>query len=308
MAWTLDAPTGTYKDHALSTKIRMQAVEDTMVMKFLTPEPGYGKRRGQSVTITRVLQLPRAARVGELDSLPTGRPPIQTKSLAVSEWGFKIPMTEFEDNLTYFNLDGPFNSMLRDQIAVTMDDMAASALKTTPYKFIPALAGSVFDTDGTPSTLSDKNLDVSDLRLIRDELRRLKVPYFRGGKYIGILSTTAARGIKNDPEYKDWIAPTSSQPIMDGQLKDIEGFMLFESNNAVSFDDTVGASTTTGEAIFFGMDPGFLAVVQNPELRISGPLPDDLGRTRYLGWVGTIEAGLTWETAALSRVIHVTSS
>lgn len=308
MAWTLDAPTGSYKDHALSTRIRMEAVADAMVLKFLTPEPGFGKRRGQSITVTRILQLPLANRVGELDSLPSGRPAIQSKAVTVSEWGFKIPMTEFEENLTYFDLSNPFQSMLRDQIALTMDKMAADALKQTKTKFIPALAGSVFDTDGTPSTLSDKNLDVSDLRLIHDELRRLKVPPFRGSKYIGILSTTAARGIKSDPEYKDWLAPTTSDPLLSGIIKDIEGFLLFESNHAASFDDTVGSSTTTGEALFFGADPGFLASIQTPELRASQPIPEELGRTRFLGWVGTVEAGLSWETAALSRVIHVTSS
>jgi hypothetical protein len=174
-------------------------------------------------------------------------------------------------------------------------------------KFIPALAGSVFDTDGTPSTTSDKNLDVGDLRQIHDELRTLKVPYFRGGRYIGILSTRAARGIKNDPEYKDWIAPTSSDPIMTGQLKDVEGFSLFESNFPSAYADLIGSSTVTGEAVFFGQDPAVLAVVDNPELRAS-PITTDLGRFREVGWVGTIQAGLTWDVASLARVLHVSST
>ena len=210
MAWQLDTPSGTFKDHALSSAIRREAAYDLQTMRFLRPEPGYGKGKGQSITITRFRRLPLATTVADTDELPSGRPAMDTTSVQVSEWGFKIPMTEFEKNLSYIDLTNPFQSALRDQMSETMEVMATTALKLSPVKFIPALAGSVFDTDGTPSTLSDKNLDVGDLRQIHDQLRTLKVPYFRGGKYIGILSTRAARGIKNDPEYKDWLAPTTS--------------------------------------------------------------------------------------------------
>ena len=77
MAWTLDAPSGVYKDHALSSKIREAAIADAQFMRFLRPEPNFGKGRGQSVTITRVLPLARATRVSELDRLPSGRPAIR---------------------------------------------------------------------------------------------------------------------------------------------------------------------------------------------------------------------------------------
>lgn len=307
MAWTWDAPTGTYKNHALSSNIRREAVADALVMKFLRPESGYGKKRGDTITITRILKLPLAGRVSETDRLPSGRPAIQTKSLTVSQWGFKIPITEFEKNLTHFDLTNPFQQSLREQMALTMDVMSADALKTTPYKFVPLLAGSAFDTVTPTGSTADKNLDIGDLRQIHDELRGvLKVPSFRNGRYVGILSTRAARGIKNDPEYKDWLAPSTSAPLTTGRLVDVEGFALFESNHTDALADLVGASTTTGEAIFFGADAGFLAVIQNPEIRAG--IPEELGTFQEIGWVGTLEAGLTWEVAAQARVIHVDSA
>lgn len=278
-------------------------------MKFFRSEPGYGKGKGQSITITRVLQLPLAGRVTEQDRLPSGRPLIQTKSLTVSEWGFKIPMTEFEKNLGFFDITNVFQSMLRDQMSLTMDKMCADALKTTLYKFTPTVAGGSFSTNGTAGATADKNVDVDALRQIYDQLRGLKCPTYRNGLYVGILSTRAARGIKNDPEYKDWLAPTTSEPLTAGaagrRLKDIEGFMLLETNHANALLDLVGASTTCGEAIFFGADAGFLASIFQPELRAG--MPEDLGRFQEVGWVGELEAGLTWETASLSRCIHVTS-
>lgn len=307
MSWTFDAPTGTYRNFALSSNIRREAIENTQFMQFLRAEPGYGKQKGDTVTITRILKLPLATRVGETDRLPSGRPAIETKSVSVSQWGFKIPVTEFETNLSYFNIMNPFQQALRDQISLTMDVMGSTAMKLTPVKYVPTSTGGTFSTNGVAATLSDRNLGVSDLRQIYDRLADdLKVPTYKNGKYVGILSTKAARGIKNDPEYKDWIAPTSSAPLMNGKLIDIEGFTLFETNHHDALDQLVGSSTTTGEAVFFGADAAGLVRITDPEIRAG--IPEELGTFREVGWVGTLEAFLTWEKASLARVIHVSST
>lgn len=305
--WVFDAPSGSYKNHALSRDIRRQAIADAQFMRFFRAEPGYGKKKGESVTITRVLQLPLATRVNEQDRLPDGRPAIETKQVSVSEWGFKIPVTEFERDLTHFDMMNQFQMCLRDQIKLTMDKMCADALKLTPTKYTPLSTGGEFVTDGSADSTSDRNLAIQDLRRIWDELHGdLKCPTFRNGKYVGILSTRAARGIKNDSEYKDWIAPTNSGPMMTGRLYDVEGFMLIETNHTDALSDLIGSSTTTGEAIFFGGDAGGLVRIRDPELRAG--IPGDLGRFREMGWVGTIESFLVWEDADLSRVIHVDST
>lgn len=307
MAWVFDAPEGVYKNFALSTKIREQAIADTVFMKFLTPEPGFGKRKGESITITRFRQLPLATRVSETDRLPSGRPAFETKRVTVSEWGFKIPVTNFEQDLTYFDIMNPFQSTLRNQIELTCDKMAADALKLTAINYVPLSTGANLSTTGLPVGTSDRNLAVSDLRDIKDYLAgTLKCPPYKNGKYVGVLSTKAARGIKNDPEYKDWIAPTSSDPLMNGVLKDIEGFTLIETNNYSALANLAGTSTTTGEALFFGADAAGLMQVQAPELRMG--LKEDMGRFQDIGWVGIMEAFLTWEPADLSRVVYVTSN
>lgn len=305
MTWTFDAPTGVYKDHALSANIRQAAVADTEFMRFARPEGGFGKGKGQSVTITRIFPLPTATRVAELDRLPSGRPLIDTTSITVSEWGFKIPMTDFEENLTFYDITNQFQAVLRDQMRLTMDDMVADAFKTTQIVYSPLVAGGVFGTAGIPVGTSDVNLSIGDLRVLYDELRDLKVPKFRNGRYVGILGTKAARGIKNDSEYKDWQAPTTSAPFMDGQLRNVEGFMLVETNNDEALSNSLGVGGILGEAVFFGSDAVVQAIVDEPELRAG--LPEDLGRFRDVGWVGTLEAGLVWTDADHARVIHVNS-
>lgn len=306
MAWQFDAPTGVYRDHALSSRVREAAIADAQFMRFARPESGYGKGKGASITITRVFPLPLAQRVTELDRLPSGRPAIDTKAITVSEWGFKIPVTEFEKNLTHFDLTNQYQRVLRDQMKLTMDDMVADAFKTTPIRYTPMTSGPTIQTNGAFGATADVNLGVSDLREIHDYLHgTLKAPKYRNGKYVGILSTKASRGIKNDPEYKDWQAPTTDGPFKDARLRDVEGFMLIETNHFDALSNTVGNGSVLGEAIFFGEDAVALATVDEPELRAG--IPEDLGRFRDVGWVGTLEAGLVWDSATYARAIYVGS-
>lgn len=308
MSWTFHAPTGTHRNHALSSDIRRQAISDAQFMKFFRAEPGFGKKRGESVTITRIMKLPIANRVSELERLPAGRPAIETKQVNVSQWGYKIPMTEFETQLTHFNLMDPFQAALRDQITLTMDSMCADALKLTPVKYTPLTTGGEFVTDGTADSTSNRNLEVQDLRRLHDRLHGdLKCPKFKNGRYVGILSTRAARGLKNDVDYKDWFAPSTNQPLITGKLaSNLEGFDLYETNHTDALSDLVGASLTTGEAVFFGADAGGLVSIMQPELRTGQP--EELGLFREVGWVGALDAFLVWERPSLARCIHVTST
>ena len=81
--------------------------------------------------------------------------------------------------------------------------------------------------------------------------------------------------------------------------------MLIETNHFDALANAIGTGSVLGEAIFFGEDPVALATVDEPELRAG--IPEDLGRFRDTGWVGTLEAGLIWDLAASARVVYVGS-
>jgi N4-gp56 family major capsid protein len=314
MAWALHAPTFTYRDHTLSNEVRREAIPDALTMQFLKREGQFGKGKGDTYTMTRILRLPLAARIAEMDQLPDGRPALVTKNVSISRWGFKIPITEMEEDLTKYNLPNEFKASLREQITLTMDVMAAGALKQTPWKYVPTAAGFDFATTGTAGATSDRNFGIQDLRTLWDTMRTgnggaaAPVPPMKDGSYNLIGSTRLMRGIKNDPEYKDWMAPSTSGPIKDGKLPEkVEGFRLFESNHDAAWSDLAGASTTTGEGVAFGTDAAGYLDVRTPDIRMSIPVPDDLGTVRWIGWVGIMEAFLTWETATLARAVHITS-
>jgi len=307
--WLADSPAGVYRDHALSAQIRQDAYADTVVAPFLRTEPGYGSRQGQSVTVTRMGRLSRAGTVSDQDRLPVVRPAVTTHAVTVKEWGNKVELTEFETDLTHYDLEAQVKENLRDQMGITTDYMCATALKTTLVKFTPKVASQTFTTNGAAvAGASDRNLNVSDVQVIRDYLRQtLVAPPYRNGRYVGVLSTRCARGVKNDPTYKDWFVYRNEQAFIKSYVASFEDVDFYETNSTDALLDLSGTSTTTGEALFFGADPGFMAVVRDPELRVS-PKVHDLGRIWEVGWVGTVEAGLSYVLATNTRVVHVCSA
>lgn len=312
MSWLFDAPTGVFRNHALSSDIREQSMKDVVFPQFASTEQGFGKGKGAAVTITRVFQLALAGRVSDVDRLPTGRPAVDTKQVAVSEWGFAIETTEFEKNLTHYDMMNKFQRMLKSQMQLTMDKMHADANRNGATVIGVPVSSSTLTIEtvaaGGPATLAaNANLSIAHLRILHDRLKQNQIaPKFANGMYVGILTTRAARGIKNDPEYKDWAAPTENLIAGAARLKDVEGFALFETNHQEAMDDTLGTPGVCGEAHFFGEDHAFTAVVEDPELRADQPV--DLGRMRKFGWVGTLEAGLVWDSAATNRVIVLKST
>ncbi len=306
MSWTADAVSGVYKNHALSSRIRDAAVANSQFMGFADTEPGYGKGRGDTVTITRVHNLPLASTVDENTELPSGRPLIDTVAVTVSEWGYKVKMTEFEDNLTHYDITNKIQRALRDQLRLTMDSMVATAFKSTPYQVTSDGADDLHvNTSGTLTDDPDVNMTAEHVGLMRDILMGdQKAPPFSDGSYIMIATTKALRGIKSDDNYRAWIAPTNAQPFIMGEIPKIDNVRIIETNHFDALDNSI-ASDVTGEAVMFGADAVFLATVEEPELRRG--VAADLGRFFELGWVGTTQAGLTWDTASTTRCIRWTA-
>ena len=83
MAWTFDAPTGVYKNHALSAKIYEAAIEEMVFMDHVLPLNEMGRKRGENITLTRVAQLsePTSAKLSETERIPEDSFSITTTSI-----------------------------------------------------------------------------------------------------------------------------------------------------------------------------------------------------------------------------------
>jgi len=182
--WELDAPSGVFKNHALSSKVREAAVADSKFLPFVDAEPGYGRKKGDTITISRVKNIaePTNARFNERDRVPVDTYAMSTVAITVSYFGRGIEFTEKSDLLAAFDLKDKIQRKLKQQMQLALDTAAAAAFKTAKICYIPtSLSGGTFDTDGTPSTTALENLTVSHVKVIRDFGSRLVgyvVPFF----------------------------------------------------------------------------------------------------------------------------------
>lgn len=310
--WTFDAPSGVFKNHDLSARLRVAAIAETKFMQFIRPEPGYGKKMGESITITRVSNVaePTNGRLAENSRIPEDELIMTTIAITVSEWGRAIPYTSFAQDLNMFDLENIIQRKLRDQLALTMDKNGAAAFKTAKVKAIPDGVSSItFDTDGTASTTATVNMNVFHVEQIRDYMfSTLLVPPAEGDDYIGLVSTKAKRGIISDPAWEQWHKYTDPSAKFNGEIGRLENIRFIEINNANALSGSLGTGGVLGEALIFGEDSVVMAVAEDPELRAS--LPQDFGRLKAVAWYGILEFGIVWDTATAgeAKIVHVTSA
>lgn len=309
--WTSDAASGTWVNSAYSANIRKAAIAQTLGMKFVTPENGYGKNKGESVDIQRFskLTVPTTGQLSEFIDIPIDKMTAARTRITVAEWGRGVEVTEKSVDLSYFKLTDVAEFLLKDQMSQILDTAVWAAFRTNKTKYIPTgAAAGTFDTDGTASTTATANFNMFHLAKIRDYASdTLNMPTFRDGKYICVLGTQAARGIKSDPSWINYhLNENAWYAGINGVLGEVENTILIECNNTTAFRK-VGTASVLGEAMFFGADAVSQITALDPEMRYTTA---GGGRFRAVLWYGLLNFGLVWPTATAGeeRVIHVTSA
>lgn len=313
LSWTYDAPAGVYKNHALSSDIRMAAIAQTKFVQFTTPEMGYGKRKGENVTITRIANIDRAEsdELYELERIPEDHVSMSVQTIAAVEHGRAIPYTNLLTELNHFDIESAIQKKLRDDLSLSLDSQAAAAFKAGQIKAIPTGTSELtFDTDGTPSFTATSNLNVYHVEQIRDAMfTTYNINPYDGGDFVGLVSTKAKRGIMRDPNWEKWHTYTDAQAKFNGEIGRLEGIRFVEINNMAALSNSLGTNGVLGEAVFFGADAVAMANVLDPELRAKET--EDYGRLKGVAWYGIYGFGQIWGDSANmgeARVIHVTSA
>lgn len=312
--WTYDMQGGVFKSRAASEKIRTAAIAQTKMLQFTRPETGYGKGKGESISILRVsaLTVPSSGIINELEKIPEDQMTLSSTVITVAEWGRSVPYTELAADLSTFNLESPIQKSLMNQMNLTLDGAAATAFKSAPIKAVPTGAAALtITTNGVPGAQATSNLNVYHVEQIRDYMyNTLLAPMYDGGDdYIAFVSTKAKRGIMSDPKWEDWHKYTNPEAKYNSELGRLENFRFIEIQNSSALSQTLGLNGVLGEAIFFADDAVAMAIAQDPELRAKPG--DDYGRARGVAWYGILNFGLVWGQSANpgeSRVVHVTSA
>lgn len=310
--WSYDAPSGVYKSHAMSEELRHAAIAETKFMQFVRAEPGYGKKKGESLTISRVsnMTVPTNARLTEGVRISEDTVTLSTVAITVAEWGRAVPYTNLAEELSKFDPESYIQKALKDQMKLVLDNAAAAAYKTAKVKYIPTgVAAGTFDTDGTASTTATANMNVFHVEAIRDYMYKdLNIPPYEGDDYIALVATKAKRGIISSPDFETWHKYTDPESKYNSEIGRIENCRFIEINNASALSNSKGSGSVLGECVFFGADNVVMAVALDPELRADPP--QDFGRRKAVAWYGILEFGLVWDTANAgeARIVHVTSA
>lgn len=312
-SWTYDSPSGVYRNHALSSDIRMAAIQMTQFMQFSKPVTGYGGGKGSNVTITRVsnVAVPTDDSLVELERIPEDTLSLSTQAISVTERGRSIPYTSLSLDLSHFDIESAIQKKLRDQLALRMDGLCAASFKVGQVKAIPTgIAELTMDTDGVASSTAAANLNVYHTEQIRDQLySTYNVAPYEGGDYMCVISSKGRRGIMRDPNWEKWKVYSEASAKYNGEIGRIEGIRFVESNNTNALSGSLGSGSVLGEAVFFGDDPVAMASVKDPELRAKES--EDYGRSKGVAWYGIYGFDQIWKdsaTAGEARVVHVTSA
>lgn len=307
--WRFDAPSGTYKQHAMSRRLYEAALEEAVFADLARPVDGFGRKQGESVTLTRIANLtePTTAVLVEGERIPEDQFSISTTSITVSEIGRSVPYTSLANDLSEFDLENPIQRKLRDQMRLTLDTMAAAAFKLAKVKYaVTGLASSNIATNGTFGATSTENLNLYHVEELRDYMYdTLRVPML-GDSYVGVFRTLGLRGLKRDPNWEEWYKYTNPQVKYNSEVGRMESVRFIETNHNSALGK-VGTNSVLGEGVVFGEDSIAIAEVMAPELRAG--IPQDFGRSKAVAWYGILQFGIIWDTgnAGEARIVHVGS-
>lgn len=313
-SWVSDGSSGVYKNHNLSSKIRMASIKEAKFMQFVKPEEGYGKKKGESVTITRVsnVAVPSDDKLDEKSRVPEDTISLSTQAIVVYERGRAIPYTKLSVDLSYFDLQSAIQKKLKDQLKLRMDIAASAAFKAGQILAIPTgIAETTFETDGAVSNTAISNLNMYHVESIRDYMySTLNIAPYSGDDYVCVMITQAKRGLLRDPAWQDWKKYTDPSAKYNGEIGRIENIRFVETNHTSALSDSKGTGSVMGECVFFGEDPVTMPVAEDPHLIAEENVGSDFGRSKSVAWYGIYGFGQIFgdsANAGEARVVYMTS-
>jgi N4-gp56 family major capsid protein len=316
-SWNYDAIAGVFKNHALSGKLLEVAAREFKFVPFTHKEDSFGKRKGESITLVyyKPLADPTNAELSDDIRIPIDQLTMGKTDITIKEWGRGVEYTSLMDDLSAFNVKNAAQKALLDQMKQAMDVAAASEFTGTDAKiiFIPtSLTGGEWDSDGTPSTTALANLTKDHISVIRDYMQKdLHVPFFGGQEhYIGLMSTKALRGLRNDKCIEAWnLYLQKGDLIYKGEIGQVESVRAIEVNNESALSNSKGSANVLGEAVIFGDDAVARIEIEFPHLRAQANYTADFGRRHAVAWYGTVAFGVKFPTAddREARIVRVTS-
>jgi N4-gp56 family major capsid protein len=314
--WTYDATSGVYKNHQLSGQLLKVAAREWKFVQFTEKEKAFGAHKGESITLVyyKPLSDPTTSQLTEDIRIPIDQLTMGKQTITIKEWGRGVEFTSLADDLSTFSPRDGAQKGLVDQMKQAMDVAASDQFMGTDAKvcFIPtSLTGGTWDTDGTPSTTATVNITKNHISAIRDYMAKdLHIPFYSGDTWVGLLSTKALRGLKDDKVLESWnMYLQKGDFLYRGEVGMVENVRFVEVTNDAALSNSIGSGNILGEGVIFGEDAVARIEVEFPHLRADMNYQGDFGRRKAVAWYGTVAFGVKFPTATdrEARIVKIVS-
>ena len=309
--WQISADGGYLANPRISERLRFVTQPLMKFRQFVRPEPGFGKKKGDTLLFDRVSNVATAGGpISELENMPETNVTFTQGSLVVKEYGNSIPWSGKLEDLSEFDVENIWLRALRDDAAKTLDKQVAGQFVATNLTYVPTGTDSAptdsFDSGGVAHAAA-RNISTFDVKEIVDNMKSpYLVPFYDGENYMAIVSVKAGRRIKDDPDFEDAVKYGDPERLFTGEIGRYYGVRFVEETNYLS--STLGTQTFNGSAVFFGADPVIEGIVVPLEMRMK--IPTDYGRDKGLAWYFLGGWQITWSTSNNGevKVVYVTST
>lgn len=311
-AWQVNTLGGYLANPSLSRQVRQAASTMMRFRQFLRPEPGFGRKKGESILFDKISKVVTAGnKLVETQRIPETNITITQGTLTVYEWGNSVPYTGKLEDLAEYSVDNIWSVALRDDMAEVLDAASADAFQLCKIKATPTgTAGAptiTFDTDGTISNAATRNVQTFDIEEIVLYLKStLKARKYDGENYVCVHAPAFTTAIRNSSDWRNAAQYGDPERLFKGEIGRYCGVRFVEESNTLS--DALGTTSYRAEAIFFGADPAIEGVAIPGEMR--SKIPEDYGRSKGVAWYALLGFQITWDTAnpREANVVHVHST
>ena len=291
--------------------------------QFTDVDQAYGVHENQSMYFDKIMDVDATTadegRIAELQRIPMTRYPTRQGTITCYPRARGILFTLEYKTFSQIPVEGPIQSRLYNHSAKSHDRAVYNQFNATKVLYIPTgSSGSptaTWDTDGTVSTAATRDLQAFDMKNIIDALKSgvygsatsAPVEPYDGNNYVGIVAVSAARALKDDPDFEKAAHFGDPDRIFNYEVGRIWDGRIVEDNHILT---TLGTSGYKGSSFWFGKEPVKEIVAIAEEIRVN--LPDDHGRLHSLAWYSLKGYKIIWEYDATNepdnRIVNVTST
>lgn len=281
---------------------------------FTTIEPGFGKRKGETLSWLQVSNLDSpGGELSETDLMWETNQGLAWNSASVKFYGNSVPFTFQVQTLSEFDVKNIIRNGLLDDFAKVIDSLIERQFNATPlhYQGTSTTAGTL-STSGSASGTNNSALNFYHLSVMVDALKSRNVPGFpeAGGDYVFIGGVKCMRNIKDSMQSINTYTESGYKKIVEGEIGRVDGVRFVEDRQACDnvYDATARTFTATSwtnakssPGYLFG-SPTVRELVVVPE-EIRAKEPTNYGLSHGLAWFYAGGFKIEWTGAANARIV-----